>query len=405
MLMIRMHVCFVWLCLVYMCWGVAPTYGVHTTTPFLNAESHEPALHVRVLLDEHAVSELPTWNFSSSSGFILQDVDAPHRQHRIPHTHISLSYHNHAFWLRNKRISAKQLRIYTPDSSSITYDDAQYAGYMTLAVRGKHAYLINTVDIEEYVFSVLRWEGWPGWPDEVNKTFAIMCRTYVVDKVWSQRHHRKRALYDIKNTNIHQTYKGLHDFTRLRDAVQATDGIILTYQGKPIVAMYDACCGGVIPADVSGVDFRKAPYLARTYPCTFCQSSKLYTWTRRYTTSVFQHVLSEYVHVADISDVTVSKRDDADVVQEIHVHGAYGHVCVPGPKLYTLLKGLRSLCFSVYTKDDTVEFHGYGLGHHIGLCQWGAREMVRLGWDYVSILQFFYPSVSFKRLRVCKKGA
>ena len=46
-------------------------------------------------------------------------------------------------------------------------------------------------------------------------------------------------------------------------------------------------------------------------------------------------------------------------------------------------------------------FKGTGYGHHIGLCQWGARELVSQGWDYKKILHFYYPDTTFMKL--CKK--
>ena len=377
--------------------------GVHKTTPLLEPYSKEPQFHVRVLLDEQNVSDVPTWTLSSDAGFILHDGESPHRSQRITNTQITISYYNHTIWIGNRRLRAKQVCIRTPDDTPIGLDEGSYAGYFVIRAHGKTACLVNVVDIEEYVFSVLRWEGWPGWPDEVNKTFAIMCRTYVVDKIWSYKNKRKKRLYDIKNTNIHQTYKGLHAFRKLRDAVDATRGIILTYEGKPIVAMYDACCGGVIPAQMQGVDFRKAPYLARSYPCTFCKSSKLYTWQRQYSSTVFETLLREQMHIPTIRDIAVGNRDDADIVQSVHVYGDHEHTTIPAKTLYSVFKGLRSLCFSVEKKDNTILFHGYGLGHHLGLCQWGTREMVRHGWDYKNILQFFYPSVSFMKLRVTQK--
>ena len=37
--------------------------------------------------------------------------------------------------------------------------------------------LINIVELENYIFSVLKTESWPGWPLEVNKAFAIASRS------------------------------------------------------------------------------------------------------------------------------------------------------------------------------------------------------------------------------------
>ncbi len=48
-----------------------------------------------------------------------------------------------------------------------------------------------------------------------------------------------------------------------------------------------------------------------------------------------------------------------------------------------------------------ITFKGTGYGHHMGLCQWGARELVNQGWNYKKILHFYYPGTTFMKL--CKK--
>lgn len=49
-------------------------------------------------------------------------------------------------------------------------------------------------------------------------------------------------------------------------------------------------------------------------------------------------------------------------------------------------------------KKKKIIFKGVGFGHHLGLCQWGAREMVRDGWDYKRVLQFYYPDTYLMKL-------
>ena len=73
----------------------------------------------------------------------------------------------------------------------------------------------------------------------------------------------KKKFYHVKNTNKHQTYQGVLNCPILQKAVDETKGIILTYNKKPILAMFDICCGGVIPANMKHVNFKHAPYLAK----------------------------------------------------------------------------------------------------------------------------------------------
>ena len=82
-------------------------------------------------------------------------------------------------------------------------------------------------------------------PLEVNKAFAIASRSYALVKYLEGAKSKKP--YHIKNTNVHQTYNGFHTNPVLIQAVKETSGVILTYDKKPILAMFDCCCGDVIP--------------------------------------------------------------------------------------------------------------------------------------------------------------
>lgn len=282
--------------------------------------------------------------------------------------------------------------------------------------------LINCLDLESYVASVLRSESWPGWPLEVNKAFAIASRTYVVAMVLASR--ATKCPYHVKDTNKHQTYTGMHTNVALHDAVVLTRGVFLAYDNKPIMAMFDSCCGGVIPARIAGIDFNWAPYLARDRVCTFCKSCSIYSWQAEYTSAELAQLLCESSNKKndnkkinnkksddqvndhdkiisgpmDLSDIKVIKKDSAGLAQEVLVKGGTSRVVLSGKKIYSLLKNVKSFCYTVRKRGDTITFKGRGYGHHLGLCQWGAREMVRDGWDYRQILQFYYPNTSFMRL-------
>jgi stage II sporulation protein D len=42
--------------------------------------------------------------------------------------------------------------------------------------------------------------------------------------------------------------------------------------------------------------------------------------------------------------------------------------------------------------SDYVFFDGYGLGHGVGMCQYGAEGLARKGYTAVEILNYYYPS-------------
>ncbi|NUM61809.1 MAG: hypothetical protein HUU44_06620, partial [Ignavibacteriaceae bacterium] len=52
---------------------------------------------------------------------------------------------------------------------------------------------------------------------------------------------------------------------------------------------------------------------------------------------------------------------------------------------------LWSNMFELIVSSDSVELIGKGFGHGVGLCQWGAISLSKMGWSYEDILDHYYP--------------
>jgi len=296
----------------------------------------------------------------------------------------------------NGRIVRHDNVTLVPQRGRLEFNGKSYDGDLRVITRGDTAYLVNLLGLEEYVSSVLRSESWPGWPTEVNKVFAIASRSYAL--AMRQRAEKNKRPYHLKNTNKHQTYTGAHDCDVIKKAVDMTRGIYLAHDGKPIVAMFDSCCGGVIPANIADFDFKRAPYLARKKACTFCKRCKIYSWQASWPLDIFEKMFRpRVVTIGGLRDVRVAQKDDAGLIKKVMLKGRSGQIELSGDRVYSAIKEVKSFCFDMAVKSGKVTLSGRGFGHHIGLCQWGAREMVRDGWTYKRILQFYYPSTQLKR--------
>lgn len=352
---------------------------------------------VRVLLDDQGHGE-EGWNLYSAGGFIVYDRDDT-TQTTVYHDDTLYVQVTHRGITCNKKSYQSECLVIVPVLSAepIGYGDNCYQGVFLVMKHKDRGLLINRVELEDYVFSVLRTESWPGWPLEVNKAFAIASRSYAIAMIMRAR--ETSLPYHIRNTNHHQTYSGLHTFKQLRAAVDETRGVFLSYANEPIIAMFDACCGGIIPAHISEFNFEKAPYLARDYPCAFCKRYKIYSWQAVCLTTDFAALLKKEAKKIDkIHDIKVTKRDKAGLVKKVTVYGNKTSVTVSGKRIYTLLKGVVSYAFSVDKEGSAIIFKGAGYGHHLGICQWGARGMIADGHDYRSVLSFYYPKTTFVRL-------
>jgi stage II sporulation protein D len=336
--------------------------------------------NVRVLLAEGEVTEPVEWLFATAQKNFL------------------CRFAQGALFCNGKKLTKQALRIQAEDNRC-SYQNTVYAGQIALVIQDGRWYVINNLPRDEYVYSVLRSESWPGWPLEVNKVFAIMVRTYAVHKIMLARQMKKKPLFDIKSTNIHQTYRGMHDFEHLHEAVDETQGVIIAYNKQPIVAMYDSCCGGIVPAQVTGFDFKTNPYLARPYACTYCSECKLFSWKIVYPQEVLLTLLQqEFPEIKSVRDLRVHTYDKAGKVLEVSLKTGRAHKKILGARMYRLCKDVRSFCYTIHQEGKQFVFTGKGFGHHMGVCQWGVRTMAKKGFFYKEILDYYYPGTVLMKL-------
>ncbi len=220
-------------------------------------------LHVRVLLDEKA-ADGELWVLKNAHGFLLSDGNDPKRQHFIKENKLIIGCSS-SLTLNGKRITTDWLKIDTAQGH-IAYGQNEYKGSFFVRKKDGKAQLVNRIELEDYVASGVRWEMLPRWKKAALEAGAITYRTYAVWTIQRTRAQAKKKKrdegYDIRCTNVHQVYKGHHACACIHDAVKSTAGLILTHSKgtvvEPIIALYDACCGGSIPGYRCGMDFEKA---------------------------------------------------------------------------------------------------------------------------------------------------
>jgi len=116
-----------------------------------------------------------------------------------------------------------------------------YRGYLIIQNRNKKLTVINNVDLEDYIRGVVPSEMPSSWEIEALKAQAIAARSYALANLG------KRAAYgyDLKDTPEDQAYGGASAETaKTNNAVQETEGLVLTYNYKVVPAYYSASAGG-----------------------------------------------------------------------------------------------------------------------------------------------------------------
>lgn len=356
--------------------------------------------HIRVLLYEvEHNSPKKVWTISSSSNRL--ELIYPHNNARKKiNKEIKVTIDKGNIFFNTSKFN-KSIAHLKPIEGTLLINEKPYQGSIYIIKHPTGYLFINKLDIEDYICSVLHTESWPGWPLEVNKALAIACRTYAATKILESS--KKKRPFHIRNCNKHQTYSGLHHKDILRQAVEETRGVVIGYNNKPILAMFDGCCGGIIPSHIEGYDFSKTPYLSRNYACEFCKDYKIFSWKAEFSKSYLEKVLKENLASLKRLKQIVTEHDNAGVVKRLIIKDHKTDHFLEGAVLYSLLKEIVSFSYSIEHLKDTIIIKGKGYGHHLGLCQWGAKKMVDLGWSYKQILEFYYPKTNLLRLKSSKK--
>ena len=270
----------------------------------------------------------------------------------------------------------------------------QVSGLIQLVRRGKGLLLINHVDLEEYVKGVVPAEVNSAWHLEMLKVQAVATRTYAL----YQHMLGSTRDYDVVSGIQDQVYRGRQGIdARVVEAVESTRGLVVTYQGAPIYAAFSSTAAG-ITEDAMIVWSKDLPYL-KGVECPFDIESPHYQWKASLKIDILEKNLRQQgFTVGTISAITPLAYSRAGRVATLRIVHSSGELILRGEDLrkavgYTVIPSTQ---FAVESVGQDVVISGYGAGHAVGLCQWGAKELAELGYSFSSILRYYYPGTELQ---------
>ena len=173
-----------------------------------------------------------------------------------------------------------------PPASPLEIDTRAYRGAIEVFGNSRRTLtVVNELPLEEYLRGVV--------PNELNPTTfgqiealkaqAVAARTYIQRNLGQYRNEG----YDVCATDACQVYFGLLTEDALAtQAVTDTRGVVATYEGRPINALYSSTCGGRTE-DAEHIFNEKVPYLVSTAceykhptPLPFSTTRSIADWKR-----------------------------------------------------------------------------------------------------------------------------
>ncbi|WP_225889233.1 SpoIID/LytB domain-containing protein [Halomicronema hongdechloris] len=326
-----------------------------------------------------------------------------------------------------------------------------YGGKLRLQPNAYGTYtLVNQVPIETYLRGVVPHEIGLGAPAATIAAQAILARTYAL------RNLRRFTIDDYQlcaDTHC-QVYWGLGGAAPVTDkAIAATKGMVLTYQGELVDALYSSTSGGVtapfshvwngpdrpylkaVVDSVQGVwDLEQTPLNTEAAVRRFLDLETgfnearwdTFRWQRQsdlaeITQDVRAYVRSQQHPLADFTEITslqVSQRAASGRVQTLVMQTDLGEITLVKDEIIRVLSAPRSLLFyldPIYEETTAAaeapsqaaeaspssplqgyRFVGGGFGHGVGMSQTGAYRLGALGWSSEQILQFYYPGTTLE---------
>lgn len=290
--------------------------------------------------------------------------------------------------LINQKPTLKTYIIVKDKKNNLEVDGRIYPGKMEIILKEGLLYLINDIDLETYITGVVASEMPSQWPVEALKAQAVAARTYAYNLLRKNRN----SIYDLTSTYIHQVYNGIH--TASPDvllAVESTKGEVLTYRGELIEPYYHSHCSGQTESSFY-VWGRNIPYLQSVR----CFHSDRKKWEF----SISRKKLGYKIGFLDIKEVKILKRSPSGRVSKISLSDGKERKIISGEDLRRAIgyNEIKSTLFEVKEAGDYIIFKGEGMGHGVGMCQWGAYEMAKRGYNYRHILFHYYRGVDILKI-------
>lgn len=223
------------------------------------------------------------------------------------------------------------------------------------------------------------------YEEETLKAQVIMARSYIQST-------KAQTIQSMSIDEMKQLWGSDYNknYDKLKMAVQTTKNIILTYNNEPIQPIYHWQSAGITqdPLDVWELE---VPYLSSVESKWDTLSPDLIK-EKQYSIEEFINTINDYYTTPILeaynleAQIQIVERGKGGYVKSIQI----GNQLMGGEDFRKLLD-LRSSCFAIAYNEGQVKITTKGIGHGVGLSQYGANEMAKEGKDFKAILSHYFP--------------
>lgn len=301
----------------------------------------------------------------------------------------------------------------------IKLNDTPYRGSMMISSDTNGIKIINCVELESYLKSVVPSEMPASWHNEALKAQAVCARNYALSNIGKY----KSQGFDMDDTVSNQVYKGVNsENPNSTKAVEDTQGVSLLYDGN-LVQTFFFSSGAGSTEDVKNVWGSDVPYLKSVA----VPGEEVREWETVFSShDISERLKNAGTDIGNVQKIDITKRSETGRVTEVVITGSKGSYTAQREKARTVF-GLKSALYDIEVTNNTqplpeisdysssvygavlgkyildmilnplgfnneavYTFRGKGNGHAVGLSQYGAKALAESGYTYDKILTHFY---------------
>ncbi len=254
------------------------------------------------------------------------------------------------------------------------------------------------LDMEEYLTGILAKEIPLDYQMETIKAQAVIGRTSLAAALETEEKNLPASMSREEMLELWGQDGFEENYRILEEAVRATQGEILSYSGKPIQAEFHAVSAGRTRSAKEAFQREDEPYLDGVDSGMDIPSPDflkvVFLDKEEFGKKLAEVCPSFHADTKGILDsVTVEERDSSGYVVRMKA----GEEELSG-EVFRSCFGLNSSCFYLKEVEGQVRIVTKGLGHGLGLSQYGANELAKEGKSYQEILKYYYQEISIEEI-------
>ena len=304
---------------------------------------------------------------------------------------------------KGERVVISKLKIYDDQiylkgfkgDEILKINNKRYRGNFYIIVKHNKFIVVNELDIENYLKGVVGREMSNTWPNETIKAQVVVARTYALKTLGK---HKKDG-FDLCDKQDCQVYGGCEaEYANVSQAVDETRDEVVCFGNEIASVFYHSSCGGHTE-NITNVWGQNGLEYLKGRRCSYCKNSPTFEWdvTIDYD-DITDACRKKGYKVGDINRLKIRSYTKAGRVKELSLFWENASISVKGEEFRRLFSNiLKSTMFDITNKKKGVYFSGKGLGHGIGMCQYGAKGLGEKGSSYKDIIEFYFSGTEIKK--------